>query len=127
MASVIGWLDHSEEQQRKMREVIDLFSETDSEVAGQRLFAMESTSDGFRIAETDFELRGPGDVLGTRQHGEMPLRVADIRRDTKELASAREAAFALIESGRFDDPDFAPLKICVLERFGLLLDLPQSG
>jgi ATP-dependent DNA helicase RecG len=104
-----------------------LFSETDSEVAGQRLFAMESTSDGFRIAETDFELRGPGDVLGTRQHGEMPLRVADIRRDTKELASAREAAFALIESGRFDDPDFAPLKICVLERFGLLLDLPQSG
>ena len=88
---------------------------------------MEETADGFKIAEADFELRGPGDVLGTRQHGDMPLRVADLIRDNDVLEEARKAAFDLVESGQFDQPEFAPLKIQVLERFRQLMDLPQSG
>lgn len=104
-----------------------LFSETEADDAGQRLFALESTSDGFQIAEADFELRGPGDVLGTRQHGQLPLRVADIRRDTAILKTARKAAFEVTNSGELDGPEFAPLKNLVLDRFGKLLDLPQSG
>ncbi|GAB4156381.1 MAG: ATP-dependent DNA helicase RecG [Planctomycetaceae bacterium] len=104
-----------------------LFSDTESDIAAQRLFAMESTSDGFRIAETDFELRGPGDILGTRQHGQLPLRVANLQRDQQELLEARKEAFTLMESGSFDQPEFAPLKIRVLERFGQLLELPQTG
>ncbi|MCH7687906.1 MAG: ATP-dependent DNA helicase RecG [Planctomycetes bacterium] len=104
-----------------------LFSESDSADAVGRLSALESSSDGFKIAEVDFELRGPGDILGTRQHGELPLKVADLRRDHEILLQAREAAFELVESGEFDKAEFAPLKIRVLERFGHLMDLPQSG
>ncbi len=104
-----------------------LFSEAETPEAVARLSAMESTSDGFRIAEVDFELRGPGDVLGTRQSGSLPLRVADLVRDKALLEEARVAAFNLVESGEFDEPEFAPLKIRVLERFSKLMDLQQTG
>lgn len=104
-----------------------LFSEADAAEAIKRLSVLEATTDGFQIAEADFELRGPGDVLGTRQHGDLPLRVANIVRDRDLLLEARETAFRLVESGDFDEPEFAPLKLQVLERFGRLMDLPQSG
>jgi ATP-dependent DNA helicase RecG len=104
-----------------------LFSETDTPEAVSRLKAMERTANGFEIAETDFELRGPGDVLGTRQHGDLPLRVADLATDGAVLREARKVAFQLVDSGRFDDPDYAPLKIRVLERFREQMDLVGSG
>ena len=104
-----------------------LFSDAETPEAVARLAAMESTSNGFRIAEVDFELRGPGDVLGTRQSGAMPLRVADLVRDKALLEEARIAAFNLVESGEFDQSEYAPLKIRVLERFAKLMDLPQTG
>jgi ATP-dependent DNA helicase RecG len=104
-----------------------LFSDADSPEASRRLEALEKTADGFAIAEADFEIRGPGDVLGTRQHGELPLRVADLTRDAEILKEARAAAFDLVRSGEFDQPELVPLKIRVLERFGKALDLPQTG
>lgn len=104
-----------------------LFSDSDAPEAVERLSALESTEDGFKIAEVDFELRGPGDVLGTRQHGELPLTVANLARDQDLLTEARQAAFELVRSGEFDQPPFAPLKVRVLERFSRVMDLPQSG
>ena len=104
-----------------------LFSDSDSPEAVERLSAMEATADGFKIAEVDFELRGPGDVLGTRQHGDLPLKVANLIRDRDILNETRKAAFAAVRSGEFDQPEFAPLKIRVLERFQRVMDLPQSG
>jgi ATP-dependent DNA helicase RecG len=104
-----------------------LFSETTAEDALARLAALEQSSDGFEIAERDFALRGPGDVLGTRQHGNMPLRVADLVRDSELLAQCRTAAFDLVDSGRLDSPEFTPLKLQVMDRFGKIFDLPQSG
>jgi ATP-dependent DNA helicase RecG len=104
-----------------------LFSDSEASDAVERLEALENMTDGFQIAEKDFELRGPGDVLGTRQHGELPLRVADPLRDARVLDEAHEVAFRLVDSGEFDRPEFAPLKVHVLERFGKLFDLPQSG
>lgn len=104
-----------------------LFSESDSAEAAKRLSAMESTADGFKIAEADFALRGPGDVLGTRQSGSLPLRVADLNRDAEILNEARVAAFNLVETGEFDQAEMAPLKIRVLERFQQSMDLPQTG
>lgn len=104
-----------------------LVSESDQPEAVRRLAALESHADGFRIAEIDFELRGPGDVLGTRQHGDLPLRLADLTRDQELLLEARLAAFDLVGCGRLDEPEFAPLKIRVLERFHQLMDLPTSG
>jgi ATP-dependent DNA helicase RecG len=104
-----------------------LFSETDDPASAERLQTLEQHPGGFEVAEADFRLRGPGDILGTRQHGELPLAVADLVRDESELGEARQAAFDLVGSGEFDGPQFVPLKIRVLERFGKLFDLVGSG
>jgi ATP-dependent DNA helicase RecG len=104
-----------------------LASEAVQTEAVQRLAALEATADGFKIAEVDFDLRGPGDVLGTRQHGALPLRVADIVRDKELVEPARTAAFGLVADATIDSPEWVPLKIRVLERFSKLMDLPQTG
>jgi ATP-dependent DNA helicase RecG len=60
-----------------------------------RLAAMLETTDGFRIADADLRIRGPGEFLGTRQSGHLPdLRIADLLRDSRLVAVAREAALA---------------------------------
>jgi ATP-dependent DNA helicase RecG len=71
-----------------------LLTSTDApgEDARARLEAMVATHDGFRIAEEDLRLRGPGDFFGTRQWGLPPLRVANLLRDRLLLETAREAA-----------------------------------
>jgi ATP-dependent DNA helicase RecG len=61
-------------------------------VAKQRLGIMEETSDGFRIAEKDLEIRGPGEVLGTRQSGVAVFRVGNLVRDLEILEKARDEA-----------------------------------
>jgi len=65
--------------------------------AERRLAAMLSTNDGFKIAEYDLELRGPGDFFGTRQSGIPEFRVADILSDGPLLDSAREDAFGVVQ------------------------------
>lgn len=69
-----------------------------SEDARRRLKAMESTVDGFRIAEEDLAIRGPGDFFGTRQSGLPDLKVANIIRDIGVLEGARKEAFNLIDA-----------------------------
>jgi len=64
--------------------------------AERRLRIMRETSDGFRIAEEDLRLRGPGEVLGTRQTGVMQMRVADLMRDQDLLPRIRLAADRLL-------------------------------
>ena len=62
-----------------------------------RLAAMLETTDGFRIADADLRIRGPGEFLGTRQHGRLPdLHVADLVRDARLVSVAREAALATL-------------------------------
>ncbi len=104
-----------------------LFTETDKPEALQRLLALETSTNGFEIAEADFRLRGPGDILGTRQHGSLPLRVADLLKDQTVLEEARAAAFQLVNSGRLDQPELAMLKIRVLDRFETPMELVRSG
>ncbi|MFM7217338.1 MAG: ATP-dependent DNA helicase RecG [Bacteroidota bacterium] len=65
--------------------------------ARQRIRTMCETNDGFRIAETDLQLRGPGDAEGTRQSGVLDLRLADLGRDAALIPPAREAAARLLE------------------------------
>jgi len=69
----------------------------------ERLAVMEETNDGFRIAEEDLRLRGPGELIGLRQHGLADLKVANLVRDATILAAARRAALALLEK----DPEIA--------------------
>ena len=52
-----------------------------SQLGKQRIQAMRDTTDGFKIAEIDLQIRGPGEVLGTRQTGLMQMRIADLQRD----------------------------------------------
>lgn len=104
-----------------------LVSESDTPDANQRLSAMEASSDGFKLAERDAELRGPGDVLGVRQSGSLPLRVANPIRDLRILQIARRMAHDLVRTGDFDSAEFNALKTIVLQRFAHVLDLPQTG
>ena len=72
-------------------------------LAKQRLAILRETSDGFRIAEKDLELRGPGEVLGTRQTGMLQFRVAELSRDAALLKRIPPVADRLIK----DDPQLA--------------------
>lgn len=104
-----------------------LFSDASAPDVVTRLTALEKNTDGFKIAEADFELRGPGDILGTRQHGALPLKVADLLRDQELVEETRNVAFELVGSGEFDQSQFGPLKQQVLDRFGMLMELSHTG
>jgi ATP-dependent DNA helicase RecG len=72
-----------------------------SSEAKTRLKTMVETSDGFKIAEVDLKLRGPGNMMGTQQSGVLNLRIADVVKDSPILYSARNAAIDLLK----DDPN----------------------
>jgi len=72
-----------------------------SNEAKTRLETMVSTNDGFKIAEVDLKLRGPGDLMGTQQSGILNLKIADVVKDVIILQQARNTAIELLE----DDPN----------------------
>jgi ATP-dependent DNA helicase RecG len=84
-----------------------LLSNDDSPETKAKLAVLERTRDGFEVAEADWELRGPGDLLGTAQSGLPPLRLGNLVRDAELMKRARAAAVAILER----DP---------------LLDLPEN-
>jgi ATP-dependent DNA helicase RecG len=88
--------------------------------ARQRLKIMEETSDGFIIAEKDLEIRGPGEVMGTRQSGIPAFRIANIVRDQKILELARrEAEYMLEQRARSKETDMLIQHVRSQPRFGL--------
>ena len=68
-----------------------------SELARERLGVLRETNDGFEFARRDLELRGPGELLGTRQTGLLQLRVADLVRDADLLPRVIELSDELLE------------------------------
>ncbi|RTZ64147.1 MAG: ATP-dependent DNA helicase RecG [Aquificaceae bacterium] len=68
-----------------------------SQIARKRLDALRSSNDGFEIARIDLEIRGPGEVFGTRQTGELQFRIADLLRDQHLLPSIQAAAEVIIK------------------------------
>ncbi|MEE2677564.1 MAG: ATP-dependent DNA helicase RecG [Myxococcota bacterium] len=92
-----------------------------------RLSALLRTTDGFEIAEADLAIRGPGEYLGTRQHGRLPdLRLADLVRDARWVARAREAAVQTLRSDPRLEGD-PQLRGAVHSRWGDRLDLAGIG
>jgi ATP-dependent DNA helicase RecG len=88
-----------------------------------RLEAIATESDGFRLAEIDLELRGAGDVLGTRQHGMPDLRVARLPADAELLERARELADEVVAGDpELRSPEHALLRDAAIARFGSELD-----
>jgi ATP-dependent DNA helicase RecG len=88
-----------------------------------RLEAIANERDGFRLAEIDLELRGAGDVLGTRQHGLPEFKVARLPEDVELLVRARDRADQiLVEDPQLEQPEHALLREAVVSRFGSELD-----
>jgi ATP-dependent DNA helicase RecG len=88
-----------------------------------RLEAIAKERDGFRLAEIDLELRGAGDVLGTRQHGLPEFRVARLPEDVELLVRARDRADeVLLADPRLEQPEHGLLRDAVVARFGSELD-----
>ena len=85
----------------KFKSYCVLVSDNQNEETRQRLKVMTKTSDGFKIAEEDLRLRGPGDFFGQRQHGLPGLKVADLGCDTRLLQEAQSAAESLLA----EDPE----------------------
>jgi ATP-dependent DNA helicase RecG len=92
--------------------------------AAARLKVIASTTDGFRLAEKDLEIRGFGDVIGLRQSGMPPFRVADLTTDLDLLTLARRDALAWVErSPALDRPEDALLRRRLLKAHGTWLNL----
>jgi ATP-dependent DNA helicase RecG len=75
-----------------------LFSESENDIAKQRLEILVRSNDGFEIAEHDLRLRGPGELFSTRQHGLPDLKIANIIDDFELLSMARRDAFEIIKA-----------------------------
>ena len=94
----------------------------------ERVKVLESTGDGFAIAEADLKLRGPGEYLGTRQSGTPALRAANLVRDGEVLAEAREAALGWLRGDpKLELPESAELRRVLSSRWEGLLDLAEVG
>ena len=76
-----------------------------TEEAVRRLQTMVETTDGFQIADVDLDIRGPGELFGTRQHGLLDFRLVDLNRDTRLLETARTEAFGLISEDALFESD----------------------
>lgn len=105
-----------------------VFADPASDGSRERLEAFTSTTDGFELAELDFQLRGPGDLFSTRQHGLPPLRIANLQRDAEIVQEARRAAQSLTAvDPELQAPEFARLRRMVMVRYGEALELGDVG
>jgi ATP-dependent DNA helicase RecG len=105
-----------------------LLGSTASGDARRRIGAMTRTNDGFKIAETDLSVRGPGDFFGTRQSGLPEFRVADLVRDGAALEEARQDALALVaRDPKLLEPEHRALRAALLARWRGKLDLASVG
>ena len=76
----------------------------------ERLKIMTETTDGFKISEEDFRLRGSGDLFGVRQSGDMSFQIANIKQDFNILVKAKEDSLEFINSKAIDKQEFSHIK-----------------
>ncbi|MCX6828858.1 MAG: ATP-dependent DNA helicase RecG [candidate division Zixibacteria bacterium] len=98
-----------------------------SELARQRLEMFQESSDGFRIAEADLKLRGPGEFFGTRQHGLPELKIADLAVDTDLLPVTRKIAIHLLADDKKLDISERNLLTYLAEKGGFRQTLTRFG
>ena len=88
-----------------------MINTSDSEKAAERLGILNNSNDGFQIAEEDLRLRGPGDVFGVRQSGDIDYRIADIYRDAAIMKDAAAAVKELMDRDpELDEPEHQRLR-----------------
>ena len=87
--------------------------------ASAKLAVLEGTTNGFEVAEADWKLRGPGDVLGTAQSGLPALKIGDLKRDASLMRRARAAAMAVFETDpRLELPENQHFRHLIVEQQG---------
>ena len=105
-----------------------LFAETDNEIAKSRLEILTKSNDGFKIAEQDLRLRGPGEMFSARQHGLPDLKIASIIEDFDLLVTARKDAFEMISHDpTLSKPKHRNIRKALLTKFAGTLDLADVG
>jgi ATP-dependent DNA helicase RecG len=117
-----GWYD------RPHRKLADEDPQEEKAKAGIRLRTMAETNDGFKIAEVDLQLRGPGEFFGTRQSGIPGLKIANLVEDAAIVEEARKEAFALIQSDpQLRKPDHACIRNHFEQKYKSVLELGKIG
>ncbi len=116
------WYD----KHRKGKDALEVLDE--KEIARKRLETMVSTTDGFKIAEVDLKLRGPGDIFGTRQSGMPELKIANIVEDIQLLDIARKEAFKLTqEDPHLRSAENAPIRSYFEKNYKEYIELGKIG
>ncbi len=96
-----------------------LLSSSQAKEASAKLAVLERTTNGFEVAEADWELRGPGDVLGTAQSGLPALKIGDLKRDVELMRRARAAAMSIFEmDARLELPENQRFRRLIVEQQG---------
>jgi ATP-dependent DNA helicase RecG len=96
-----------------------LLSSSQTEETSAKLAVLERTTNGFEVAEADWELRGPGDVLGTAQSGLPALKIGDLKRDADLMRRARAAAMSIFEMDpRLELPENQRFRRLIVEQQG---------
>ena len=96
--------------------------------AKRRLAVFSQLDDGFALAEEDLKIRGPGQVLGVQQWGEIPFRAADLGRDVDLLSKARQCAMDLLQHDpELSLPEHLALKEALFRKWGERLALGSIG
>ena len=105
-----------------------LFSDSETEVAKDRLEIMIRSNDGFEIAEEDLRIRGPGELFSTRQHGLPDLKIANIIDDFDLQVMARKDAFKLVQQdAMLTAKEHKNIRKALLSKFGETLGLADVG
>jgi len=101
-----------------------LLADAKTDNAKMRMDAMLETHDGFKIAQKDLEIRGPGEFMGTRQHGLPDFKIGDIIADIAVLETAKKEAFDLVRSDpALSRPENIALRSAVAKKFGVMKDI----
>jgi RecG-like helicase/REP element-mobilizing transposase RayT len=96
-----------------------LLSTSRTAEASEKLAVLERTANGFEVAEADWDLRGPGDVLGTAQSGLPALKIGDLKRDAELMRRARAAAMSIFEMDpRLEQPENQRFRRLIVEQQG---------
>ena len=96
-----------------------LLSSSQTNEASAKLAVLERTTNGFEVAEADWEMRGPGDLLGTAQSGLPALKIGDLKRDSDLMRRARAAAMSIFEMDpRLEQPENQRFRRLIVEQQG---------
>jgi ATP-dependent DNA helicase RecG len=104
------------------------FASDDSSAESKRLQTFADIDDGFELAQMDLQMRGPGNLLSTRQTGFPPLRIADLIQDERTLIEVRDIARDIVEADpKLTNATNARLRRLVVSRYAQVLELSDVG